>query len=246
MVAKADGSRVQETHYYPFVSSFAGTTGGNAQPYKYNNKEFDQMHDLNRYDYSTRYYESAIGRFTSVDPLAKMYYSWSPYVYVKDNPLKYTDPTGMYTTAEWMKDHGVTSSHYTNIYKAPESSEVQRVPGGPMARWMSETTTAKDYERAGKISLRYFTPIEDIYGVFAKKNFEGKEYNRGETETSAAISIIPITKFGKVVRPLVRLTREAAEYAAKSLKADHVMRDLVKEGILKGKPNSKAVTSQWV
>lgn len=35
------------------------------------------------------------GRFTSVDPLAEKYYSWSPYVYVMNNPLKYIDPTGM-------------------------------------------------------------------------------------------------------------------------------------------------------
>ena len=54
------------------------------------------MHGLNMYDYSARYYESAIGRFTTVDPLAEEYYSWSPYSYVGDNPLKRIDPTGMY------------------------------------------------------------------------------------------------------------------------------------------------------
>lgn len=30
-----------------------------------------------------------------MDPLAEIFYSISPYVYVKDNPLKYIDPTGM-------------------------------------------------------------------------------------------------------------------------------------------------------
>lgn len=54
------------------------------------------MHQLNLYDYSKRYYESAVGRFISIDPLAEMYYSWSPYVYVGNNPLRRTDPTGMY------------------------------------------------------------------------------------------------------------------------------------------------------
>ena len=75
--------------------AFAENTGKDKQPYKYNGKELDTMHGLNLYDYSARYYESAIGRFTSVDPHAENYYSWSPYVYVGNNPITRTDPTGM-------------------------------------------------------------------------------------------------------------------------------------------------------
>lgn len=52
------------------------------------------MHGLNLYDYSVRYYESAIGRFTSVDPMAEKYYSISPYAYCLNNPLKFIDPDG--------------------------------------------------------------------------------------------------------------------------------------------------------
>ena len=37
-----------------------------------------------------------LGRFLSVDPLAEKYPGWSPYNYVFDNPLKFTDPTGMW------------------------------------------------------------------------------------------------------------------------------------------------------
>lgn len=46
------------------------------------------------YDYSARYYESAVGRFTSIDPHAEKYYSISPYAYCYNNPLKYIDPNG--------------------------------------------------------------------------------------------------------------------------------------------------------
>src|SRR5699024_6975654 len=36
-----------------------------------------------------------IGRWMNVDLLAEETPSWSPYVYVHNNPLRYTDPTGM-------------------------------------------------------------------------------------------------------------------------------------------------------
>lgn len=40
------------------------------------------------------YKAETTSRFLTVDPLAEEYYSWSPYVYVKNNPLKYIDPDG--------------------------------------------------------------------------------------------------------------------------------------------------------
>lgn len=67
---------------------FADNSNQDEQPYKYNGKELDKMHGLNMYDYSARYLEPAIGRFTTVDPLAESDYNWSPYVYVDNNPLK--------------------------------------------------------------------------------------------------------------------------------------------------------------
>lgn len=39
--------------------------------------------------------EPALGRFSTLDPLAEKYYSVSPYVYCNNNPLSLTDPTGM-------------------------------------------------------------------------------------------------------------------------------------------------------
>ncbi|MFR3216459.1 MAG: polymorphic toxin type 44 domain-containing protein [Dysgonomonas mossii] len=46
---------------------------------------------------STKYAYKAetTSRFLTVDPLAEKYYSWSPYVYVGNNPIIRTDPTGM-------------------------------------------------------------------------------------------------------------------------------------------------------
>ncbi|MFV0328207.1 MAG: DUF6443 domain-containing protein [Dysgonomonas sp.] len=133
VVANQGGASVQRTHYYPFGMAFAtGTTQEQGkQPYKFNGKELDQMHGLNLYDYSARYYESAIGRFTTVDPLAEKYYSWSPYAYVMNNPLKYTDPTGMYSTAEFMEDNGLTEDDKVDVYTASTEGAANTGNGGP-------------------------------------------------------------------------------------------------------------------
>lgn len=81
-------------NYYPFGMAFASYNADTSQPYKYNGKEMDKMHRLNLYDYSARYYDATMIRFTSIDPHAEKYFSWSPYVYCANNPIKFIDPDG--------------------------------------------------------------------------------------------------------------------------------------------------------
>ncbi|WP_197027659.1 DUF6443 domain-containing protein [Prevotella sp. 10(H)] len=96
VVANQRGTAIQTNHYYPFGMAYAenSTTEQGKQPYKYNGKELDQHHQLNMYDYSARFYEPGIGRFSTVDPLAEKYYSISPYAYTANNPIKFIDPDG--------------------------------------------------------------------------------------------------------------------------------------------------------
>jgi len=63
--------------------------------YQYNNKELNDNFGLNWNDYGARWYDAAIGRWTSVDPLAEMQLSFSPYTYTYNNPIAFIDPTGM-------------------------------------------------------------------------------------------------------------------------------------------------------
>ena len=92
VVLNQNGTVEEVNHYYPFGGLFASST--NVQPYKYNGKELDTKNGLNWYDYGARHYDPALGRFTTIDPMAEKYYSMSAYAYCGNNPVKYIDPDG--------------------------------------------------------------------------------------------------------------------------------------------------------
>lgn len=87
---------IQFNHYYPYGLPMAETTDGkqNEQPYKYNGKEFERKNGLNWMDYGARYYDAALGRFTTMDRFAEKYYSMSPYQYAGNNPVANVDING--------------------------------------------------------------------------------------------------------------------------------------------------------
>src|SRR5690606_16115817 len=60
-------------------------------PYKFNGKEMDK--ETGMYYYGARYYDPRISIFVSVDPLAEE--TMEPYLYTGNNPIMFTDPTGM-------------------------------------------------------------------------------------------------------------------------------------------------------
>src|SRR3989338_500185 len=87
LVTDEEGDIVYSSDYEPYGSSF---NEEGEERYTYNNKELDSS---GLYYYGARYYDSSLGRFISADPIKD--YLFSPYVYVRDNPMKYVDPSGM-------------------------------------------------------------------------------------------------------------------------------------------------------
>ena len=87
--------------YYPFGSIMPGSesTGYRSKAisgvdgrYKFTSKERDTE---TGWDYfGKRYYDPFIARWPSADPESKKYPDVSPYAYVFNNPMRYTDPNG--------------------------------------------------------------------------------------------------------------------------------------------------------
>lgn len=87
---------IQRMQYYPSGLPWAESAGASEQPWKYNSKEFVEMHGLDEYDSKARWYYPAICRTTTMDPLAEKYYSTSPYTWCGNNFVSIVDPDGRY------------------------------------------------------------------------------------------------------------------------------------------------------
>jgi RHS repeat-associated protein len=85
--------------YYPFgmISRVALPNNGQTYRYGFNGKENDNgVKGLgNQQDYGMRIYDPRVGRFLSVDPLAKKYPWYTPYQYAGNKPVWKVDVDGM-------------------------------------------------------------------------------------------------------------------------------------------------------
>jgi len=108
--------------YFPFGlernntgQSSGGPFDSGTNPYLFNGKEIDRMNGLNENDYGGRWYDPAVGGWSSVDPLAEKYYSISPYAYCLNNPVKYLDPDGKEVWLSYTFNDGRTvTAQYKN------------------------------------------------------------------------------------------------------------------------------------
>lgn len=92
----SNGTRKTEqvNWFYPSGVHFQDGVNTSAQAFKFTGKEFIGMHYLNQYDFTARYYNPSLMRFTTMDPMAEKYYDVSPYAYCNNNPIRFVDPDG--------------------------------------------------------------------------------------------------------------------------------------------------------
>ena len=109
--------------------------------YGFNGKEKSPEITSDDYDFEARIYDGRIGRWLSVDALAKKYPGWSPYVFSMDNPIRLYDKDGN-ETGDPIKDAidkgkesamfvklmtaaGVTDDNYSKLIKISPTNETK-------------------------------------------------------------------------------------------------------------------------
>ncbi len=94
LVTNSTGGKHEQVRYLPFGSTLAGSS---ESKFMYTSQEQDRETSL--YYYGARYYNPDLRRFAQPDGIIQDVYdpqSLNRYSYVRNNPLRYTDPTGNY------------------------------------------------------------------------------------------------------------------------------------------------------
>ena len=77
------------------LKGFNNVINGTDHPYGFGGKEeSNDPFDWKTLDFGARNYAPDLGRWMSLDPMAEMFYDWTPYKYSMNNPILLTDPDG--------------------------------------------------------------------------------------------------------------------------------------------------------
>ena len=128
-----DGEIVSAQDYYAYgeiIASRSYTAGQPDEKYKFTEKERDTE---TNFDYfGARYYNSKLGLWLSVDPLAELRPGLSPYNYCQNNPLNRFDPDGNIDLSAIKREYPKAYSALENIREriTPRMLQLYRNHGG--------------------------------------------------------------------------------------------------------------------
>jgi RHS repeat-associated protein len=110
---------VQENSFYPFGLTMQGDmnvsyVSGVPNNYTYNGQELQP--ELNQYDYGSRLYDPAIGKWSVMDPMGGIYKAQSPYSYVGNDPINYVDHDGQFRISAAMAQKYPTLAKLVKYY----------------------------------------------------------------------------------------------------------------------------------
>ena len=195
LVTDYEGNEYQRIEYTPYGELWVEKKTANEKdmrylPYKFTAKEMDEETGL--YYYGARYLDAKYSRWLSADPAVGEYMSGSSagggiydsinfnlYHYAGNNPIKYTDPTGMWKNNE---DGTFTAEKDDTLWGlyGKDWKEKSGYEGDPTKLQIGDTVGKKN-DNTTSSSSDYFNPspiirgVYDKYGNFLGYGIEGEE-----------------------------------------------------------------------
>jgi len=180
---------VQEKNYYPFGLKHKGynniVRGTENKHFTYNGKEHAEALGLNFIEMDWRQYDPATGRFITIDALADLpeQVDLTPYNFAWNNPIMYSDPSGLCPECPDSSDFNVGDTHNINgsTYVIDQDGQWAR-EGGQLEEVVinsgssSEETNNDGIDGAKLVVLGRALPVSELSG-FAKFSAEAQLNN---------------------------------------------------------------------
>ena len=172
-ITDAAGEGYQHLQYMPFgETSVSQKISWWSTPYQFTGKEKD---DETGYNYfGARYYNSDLSVWLSVDPLASIYTSITPFAYCLNNPVNFFDPDG-----RWVKGAGLFRNLLHSDQRNKARMEANKHPGGNYSKkedgsWVAYWPfTDNDYIDEGNGAKKLVGYAFSIFSKTGNKNNHG-------------------------------------------------------------------------
>ncbi|GEM_PF-2174764 len=204
----------EEYHPYGTTAFQAKNASINAvaKRYRYTGKERDEESGL--YYHGARYYIPWLCRWTAIDPMESKYAVWSPYHYVKCNPIMDTDSTGMGGDKDLNTPKGVRNGGVAGGYNGGSEAALHKASPRSIKKSVSAAKqlefrlpTEKEWEKVSPTPKEY--KLVDSYD--SRPNYVPSEKNN-------EMSTADIFKYGTIedfsATPFVALENTMRKAAA--------------------------------
>jgi RHS repeat-associated protein len=156
--------------------------------YQYNGKEMNDDFGLNLNDYGARWYDAALGRWSSVDPLVDSFPDYSAFNYVKLNPFSFVDMRG---DSAWPVTRNWNGSDAENFSKFA-NNEIRRMQAASEQYDCADlaTTILVNYASANGLEVA-FTKVDGTTMTSSDDEFSTvDEFNKSVKAETNAKSIL--------------------------------------------------------
>jgi RHS repeat-associated protein len=185
---------MQINHYYPFGLNMEGDWNGafGKNKYQYNGKEWNDDWGLGLNDYGARFYDPALTRWTTVDPMSEKMRRHSPYNYCFDNPVRFTDPDGQAPEDNIYRNKvgdivaiNRTAARVDNFYTVANNGQVRYDGQRSLINTNADQAVAR-LSPANRNAVFNRANLSKETGDRAALGTEGTAFRQGSAETSKA------------------------------------------------------------